>query len=226
MSRRPVTMHPKQAGLSLVELMIGLALGLFVTVVMLALVTGHLRENRSLLLEARLTHDLHAAAELVARDLRRAGYWAAAERGIAAPTGPAPRINPYTEMTPSTSALSFRFSRDAVENHQVDDDDQFGFRLHDAALQMQLGAGNWQSLTDATALVVTRFSLTPQNAELPLGQFCAKPCPPSTAGCPTQQIRRVVVDIAARSTSDAQVERSVRSEVRLRNDVVVGACPA
>jgi type IV pilus assembly protein PilW len=198
-------MHPKQAGLSLVELMIGLALGLFVTVVMLTLVTGQLRENRN---------------------LRRAGYWAAAERGIGSPSGSTPRINPYTETTPSTGALTFRFSRDAVENHQVDDDDQFGFRLHDAALQMQLGAGNWQSLTDATALVVTRFSLTPQDAELPLGQFCAKPCPAATAGCPKQQIRRIVVDIAARASGDALVERSVRSEVRLRNDVIVGACPA
>lgn len=215
-----------QAGLSLVELMVGLALGLFVTVVMLTLVTGHLRENRSLLLETRLTHDLHAAAELVARDLRRAGYWAAAERGLALPSVATPHANPYAELTSANDALGFRFSRDGIENHQVDDDDQFGFRLRDGALQMQLGAGNWQAMTDATALVVTRFDLRSRTDELPLGGFCSKPCPPATASCPKQLIRRIAIDIAGRSSAEAQVERQVRNEVRLRNDVIVGACPA
>ncbi|MES1161637.1 MAG: prepilin-type N-terminal cleavage/methylation domain-containing protein, partial [Rhizobacter sp.] len=68
--------HPiHQHGLSLIELMIGVAIALFIAVAGSTLLVGHLRENRALLLEARLTQDLRTAADLITRDLRRAGYW-------------------------------------------------------------------------------------------------------------------------------------------------------
>ena len=70
-----------QRGLSLVELLVGLALGLLVVAGGAALLARqHLREHRALLLEARLMQDLRTAADLVARDLRRAGYWGDAGR--------------------------------------------------------------------------------------------------------------------------------------------------
>ena len=68
--------------MSIVELLVGLAIGLFIVATGLTLLTGNLRENRSLLLEARLMQDLRTAADLVSRDLRRAGYWGAAVDGV------------------------------------------------------------------------------------------------------------------------------------------------
>ena len=67
--------HRGQRGLSIVELLIGLAIGLFIVGGAIKLFVDNLTNNRRLLLETRVNQDLRAAADLIARDLRRAGYW-------------------------------------------------------------------------------------------------------------------------------------------------------
>ena len=84
-----------QTGLSLVELMIGLALGLFISAAGFAAFAEQWREHRHATLAMRLQQDLRSAAELVARDLRRAGYWAAPA---------ASRPNPYAAFAPQAAA--------------------------------------------------------------------------------------------------------------------------
>jgi type IV pilus assembly protein PilW len=121
--------------------------------------------------------------------------------------------------------VSFRYSRDATENHTVDINEQFGFRLRAGVIEIQLGAGNWQALTDAGTLTVTEFSVAPSVQDLNLARFCVTPCPPGSIACPPhQQIRSFALLIGGRLVADASVMRSVRSSVRLRNDVVTGAC--
>ena len=222
-----------QRGLSLVELMLGMAIGLFIVAAAVTLLGSQLRENRSLLLEARLMQDLRSAADLIGRDLRRAGHWGAAADGVwaAGASGVAP--NPYTALAPlaaASDAASFRYSRDAVENHRVDSNEQFGYRLRAGVVEIELGDGNWQALTDAGTLSVTEFSVTPTLQTLDLGRFCARPCAAGavagTSTCPpTQQLRSLALRLTARLLAEPTVSRSLRSEVRLRNDSITGACP-
>lgn len=222
-------MPPRQRGLSLVELMVGLAIGLFIVAMATTLLLHRIREHRALLVESRLTQDLRTAADLVARDLRRAGYWGESTAGLPR-SGAAPAANPYTALAPTAAAsdaVGFRFSRDASENHTVDGNEQFGFRLRRGTIEMLLGSGNWQALTDSGTMTVTAFSVTPQVDEIALHALCEKACAPGAADCPPkQQLRSFAVEITGRSSADAGVVRGVRSQVRLRNDVIVGACPA
>jgi len=217
-------------GFSMVELLVGVAVGLFIAAAGATLLTANLRENRSLLLESRLMQDLRTAADVIARDLRRAGYWAAATSGVWTKGTTNVLTNPYAAVAPSTAAsdaVAFRFSRDAAENNSVDANEQFGFRLRKGALEIQLGSGNWQALTDTGTLSVTEFSVTPSVEEISLASYCASPCPAGSSTCPPrQQVRSLAVSISGRSTSDASVTRSVRSNVRLRNDPIIGSCPA
>ena len=203
-----------------------MAIGLFIAAVGATLLAANLRENRSLLLEARLMQDLRTASDLVARDLRRAGYWGSASSGIGSNRASA---NPYAAMSPASSAsdaASFRYSRDATENNLVDTYEQFGFRLRRGAIELQLGAGNWQAMTDTGTLIVTTFRLTPEVWSIGLDAACATPCAVGNA-CPLHQdVRRFDVLISGRSVADASVTRTVRGSVRLRNDVLVGACPS
>ena len=208
-----------QRGLSMIELMIGMAIALFIAAAGGTLLAGHLRENRALLLEARLTQDLRTAADVITRDLRRAGYWGHAGTGA----------NPYAAIAPATGSsdtVSLRYSMDATENDAVDSNEQFGFRLRGGAIELQLGAGNWQTLTDAGTLTVTAFSVTPEVQDLSLASFCPGACATgSSSTCPPrQQVRSLTVAITAKLVSDARVERSVHSNVRVRSDAVVGAC--
>ena len=217
-----------QRGLSMVELLVGVAIALFIAATGATLLAGSLRENRSLLLEARLMQDLRTAADVIARDLRRAGYWAAATDGVWVAGATSVGTNPYVAVAPGSAAsdaVSFRYSRDATENNLVDSNEQFGFRLRAGAIEIQLGAGNWQALTDAGTLSVTAFSVAPTVQDISLEGFCASTCPAGSSTCPPhQQVRSLAVAITGRLAGDASVTRSVRSDVRLRNDPVIGAC--
>jgi prepilin peptidase dependent protein B len=216
-------------GLTLIELLIGLVLGLLIVAAATGLTTGQLRENRSLTVESRLMQELRTTADIVTRDLRRAGYWAGATAGLAAGGGATPG-NPYTAVEPSAAAansVSFRYSRDTTENNLVDSNEQFGFRLRNGVIEMQLGANNWQALTDANSLTVIEFNVTPRTEDLVLQDFCTQACPAASSTCPPrQQVRSLVVLIAAQASADARIERRLQSEVRLRNDAIIGACPA
>ena len=220
--------HPSQRGLGLVELLVGTAVGLLVVAATSALVVREVGEHRALRREARLTQELRHAADIVARDLRRAGWWAGAASGIAADDGVAGVANPYAFAASSAiaaSAVQVRYSRDAVENGVVDANERFGFRLRNAAIELQLGETNWQALTDPQTVAVTAFIITPRIEETSLASFCAEPCATGSIVCPPrQQVIHVEVAIAGRSADDAAVRRQVRAGARLRHTPVIGGC--
>lgn len=220
-------------GLSLVELLIGTALGLFIVATGLALLTSHLHENRSIVLEARLMQELRAASDAIARDLRRAGHWGEAGAGLWRGDTPA-RSNPYQALQPdraASDAVRIHFSRDDTENHQLDANERFGFRLRNQGIDILLGEGNWQALTDPGTVLVTELRLTPHGSTVSLP--CDRACPPvdpaaapATPCPPRLEVRLYSVELSGRSPTDARVQRSLQTSVRVRNDAVVGLCPA
>lgn len=214
-------MRKHQSGLSLVELMIGLALGLFIAAAGLAAFAEQWREHRQATAAMRLMQELRSAGDVIARDLRRAGHWAAPQ---------ASRANPYAAFAPlaaASDAALFSYSRDAAgENHALDGNEQFGLRLRRGVIELLLGAGHWQALTDSGTLLVTEFVLQPRVDSVSLLEHCARPCP-AAASCEARvEVRRVAIRITARSVQDPALVRSLDSLVRLRNDAVIGACPA
>jgi prepilin peptidase dependent protein B len=220
-------MATRQHGLSLVELMVGLTIGLFVVAATLGVSAINLRENRKLLLEARLTQDLRTASDLITRDLRHAGYWAAAEQGVAV-TAAAVTANPYAAMWPasdSSDTISFNYSREAVENNAVDSNDQIGYRLRAGVVEVHVGSGGWQALTDSATFNVTEFGITSKVESIDLSGFCSRACPSGNSGClPRQEVRTLVVALGGHLVGDASVSRRLLSDVRVRNDTLVGAC--
>jgi prepilin peptidase dependent protein B len=211
-------------GVSLVELMVGLALGLFIVAAALFLLSEHLRENRSLLLQARLQQDLRTTLDLMSRHLYRAGFWGTPQAAIWQ-TDTVPQTNPYSLLMPNGNSVLFHASRDAQENQQVDSNESLGFRLQRGVLQMQLGAGGWQSLTDPEVMRITQLQIQPHIHEQTLADLCHRPCPPASTTCPPrQQVRSMQITLQASATHDAQVQRSLQTQVRLRNDAVHGSC--
>lgn len=216
---KPTPLAP-QRGLSLVELLIGCAVALFIVSGAITLLVDHLRDSRRLLLEARVHQDMRAAADLIARDLRRAGYWQAAQGGA---------LNPYRTITPTgasaTATVTYSFSRDATENGVLDPAESTGFRLASDTLQT-LNGGSWQALTDPGTVRVTRFAVTPQIKTVPLGQFCMPACALGSTGCPALHVRSYLIELRGQSTTDPAIVREIREAVRVRNDELpVAACP-
>lgn len=219
----------RERGLSLVELLVGTAVGLVVVATAGALVAAHHTAARRLQLEARLVQDLRGAAELVARDLRRAGHWSAAASGVRRGDEPG-TANPHAAIAPASGAsavvaLSFSSGDGSGVPLAVDAAERFGFRLRNGALEMQLGAGNWQALSDPGTLAVTAFDVGAAIDEVDLGTFCDAPCASGSTTCPPrQQIRSYAITVVGRSAIDPLVTRALRQSVRVRNDVIVGAC--
>ena len=226
-TRPPAPMRRRQTGLSMVELMVGVAIGLFVVAGATLAVSNQLGDNRRLTLETQIQQDLRAAADVIARDLRRSGYWASAQSGVWHAGAVAVANNPYTALTPASGVASevrFGYSRGEVENNLLDLNDEAGFRLVDAAIQMRTG-GQWQTLTDSTTLRVTEFRVTLNSQNVALK--CLNDCAGGGTACwPTQTVRDIEVFIDGTAVHDPSVRRNARSNVRVRNDVVNGACPA
>ncbi len=220
----------RQRGLSIVELMVGVAVGLIVVAAATLLVAGQLADNRRLLLETQVQQDLRAATDLVTRELRRAGYWKDVARSTASGSLFAPRLsNPYAAVTPGDDAavaseLDFAYADSArAENNAIDADERLGFKLQDGTLMSLLGADNWQPLTDPGVLRITAFEVRARVQ--PVTLECHLACSAGGTPCPpVQQIRSYTVDISGEAVHDPKVKRSIRSAVRVRNDAIVGEC--
>ena len=218
---RPRSSVASQRGLSLVELLVGFAVALFVVIGSIVLLVDQLRDSRRLLLEARVHQDLRAAADLISRDLRRAGFWQRTSTD---------RPNPYQDIATAgpedAASVRYSFSRDSLENDSIDPAEATGFRLGSDTLQTLNGA-SWQAMTDPGTVRITHFSINPRVSVVPLGQFCTPACAAGTAGCPELSLRSYVIVLRGRSATDAAVQREIRQTVRVRNDALpIGACPA
>lgn len=227
-SRRWAPRRARQRGLSILELLVGSAVGMIIVGGAVMLVAKNMVGSRMLLAETRLNQDLRNAADLVSRDLRRAGYWGNAIQGtIAIGTSALTTQNPYSSVaSPSADAIDYNFSRDnATDNNTLDANEQFGFRLHADALQMQTGNG-WTDVTDKSLVRITKLNLTPTVTSISLGDTCPTLCGIGTPNCPTVTVRSYTIELDGQSVQDANVQRSLRSTVRVRNDKVSGACPA
>jgi type IV pilus assembly protein PilW len=213
-------MRTHARGVSIVELLVATAIGLVVVAAAGGIVLAQHAAARRLQAEARLMHDLRTAADLVARDLRRAGHWSAASASAVRQGDEPAAANPHAAIAPASVATS-----GADGDGVVDDRDRFGFRLRGGAIEMQLGARNWQALTDSGTLLVTAFAVEPRLDEISLAAFCERPCAAASATCPPrQQVRSFAITLAARSPTDPAVTRTLQSSVRTRNDAAVGSC--
>ncbi len=229
-TKSPKYLRKTPQGLSIVELMVGITIGLFILAGASMVLTTQLGDNRRLLLEAQVQQDLRTASDLISREIRAAGYWGNAYQQVWA----LKMINPYSG-TPlaatagNTNLVYFRSLDEdplaGVENDVINDNEHGGFRLNatTGAIDIQLGSGNWQQLTDPAVMSIRQFSLVVNNVARSVP--CGSDCKQSPAGLPLQHCARdVVLTIVVQAVHDAAVRRSISNRIRLRNDVISEVC--
>ncbi len=229
----------RERGVGLVELLVGLAVGLFVVGGGLLLFANFVQNDRRLVLEARLMQDLRAASDLVTRDIRRGGYWDAATSSVwvAGGASTTPR-NPFALVRqgacsgattanaasePTGAAAAACYWVDNGANAAVNDAERYGFDVSGGVLYAVV-ADQRTALTDPASITITdlRFDWTGTQS-INASNFCAKTC---TANCPTVVVREVEVTIRGTVPGDTSIARQLRSNVRVRNDLFTGQCPA
>jgi prepilin peptidase dependent protein B len=221
-----------QRGIGLIELMIGVTVGLIVAAGASVMLVRQLAEHHRLMLEAQLQQDLRAVADLLLRELRRAGYWSMAQKGVWADGATAPLSNVYTATVPAkaqdSNSVEYSYSRaDAgnPEDNLLDPGrEQFGFMLESGILKLRLG-NSWQPLTDKSTLTITGFNVRLNVQELALDDYCNSPCAAGSLSCPPQlQLRRFDVTVTGRATTDPALLRRLTLSSKLRNDLIKGSC--
>jgi type II secretory pathway pseudopilin PulG len=214
-----------QGGLSIVELMVGVAIGLVIVAAAALLMTGQLVENRRLLVETQLQQDLRGAADIITRELRRAGAGQETEAldMLWYPGTPEVRYNSKAAaLSVSTGLVTFDYGVDYTPG-------PYGFRLSGSGvIETRLGASGWQDLTDGNVMRVLSFTPALSVASAtPIQLPCPTLCADGTSDCwPKFQVRELSVGITAEAKSDPAVKRSIGSRVRLRNDFVRFADPS
>jgi type IV pilus assembly protein PilW len=225
----------RRRGMSIVELMVGITIGLFILSGATLVLTSQLGDNRRLLLEAQMQQDMRATADMVARDLRRAAYWARAYQHVWPAAIASMLDNPYQELTQANAGggpdnITYDRSTDEEGRPLGTDDnvrsaaERVGFRLNRDAgtVEIQVSEGNWQALTDPAVLRVTRFDITLNTNDLPLP--CGAQCPTGPGNCPLfLRTRDVTLVIVAQAVHEPTLRRTLRDNIRLRNDVAI--CP-
>ncbi|WP_293502575.1 hypothetical protein [Roseateles sp.] len=225
-----------ERGLGLVELMVGITVGLIVVAGATLVATRQITEHRRLMLEVQMQQDLRVAADLLQQDLRRAGYRGLPANGVWEPERSAGTIpakpaasSPYTVLTQpqGTNDLLYRYARPPAGTTAVNtsnalaSNEQSGIRLSNKTLYLQLGQSNWQPITDPDAVLIENFTPVISTQQISLEDVCD--C--TTGGaCPTLTLRRVDVTIQAVSKSDRNVKRTLRVSEKIRADLVDGVC--
>lgn len=205
-----------QAGLSLVELLVGIVVGMFVVAAAGMLTANQLSSNRRLLLEAQVQQDLRATMDIITKEIRRMGFTLAADGRVWTNSSSSSSATQQAHGldVPSGTEMTFSYTRAAGESGP------YGFKLDGStySVKSMLAASGWQELTDPRSLKVTAFSITPLPGTVTV-LACPKMCPDGTDECwPRHQVLEYRVDITAEAASDPAVVRSLSTNVRVRNE--------
>lgn len=233
--------HPsrlkKQRGLSIVELMVGIAVGLIVVAGASLMVIRTINDNRSMLIETRLNQDLRAAADLIARDLRRAGYWANASTGVYVAGGSStlPQNSYQGMISDSCDASPLPAAADSIgatvssicyyieqgtSDNTVSPEEMFGFSLSNGVISAFIGGNTPQELTDSKTLYVDALQIISHSSSISLASMC----PTTPASAPTVSVRLFEIVLRGHAPSDTNVVRGIRTYAKVRNDAVSGSC--
>jgi Tfp pilus assembly protein PilW len=215
-------------GLSIVELLVGVAVGLFIVAGAAYFTVNFNAENRRLLLEARLTQDMRAAMDIITRDIRRAGYWQNAASGVSLTAAVPPAVlydsTGFAAVTPASgaSASSITYAYDKSASAAATAGDLSSFSLNaSGVLLTTFGGSGAQALTDSNTTRVNAFTVTHQATSEPVA--CASSC--VGGACPQVHIREFTIVLSASAVADPSVARTLKNRVRVRNDLQTGTCP-
>jgi type II secretory pathway component PulJ len=209
-------------GISLVELMVGIAVGLMVVAAATTVVTAQLGSTRQVLMETQVDQDLRTAAEVITRELRRSGaqvngwdhqWFSVGQTQMSSTYYMFPEL-----VTGDASSIDIAYRRGPGE-------EGFGFKLEGNAIKMLIpagGDGQWQELTDPGSIKVTKFSLaTARTGDRERSKnldrirvACPYLCADGTTNCwPEVEPIEFTVEIEGESLRDPAVRRSIRTSV-------------
>ena len=156
-------MRQRQKGMSIIELMISIALGLLILVAATAMTVKSLVMNTDTLASAKLNQDIDSVTQVMVNDIRRAGY-----------SGGHFLFADNEDLNiVSSSCILYAYNANddppGSPNLTLDDNEKFGFKLNGSEVEMRTtctgagcatdcDAGTWVALTDDAVTTITNLN--------------------------------------------------------------------
>lgn len=215
---KPVRSAPSQKGLSIIEMMVAMAMGLVVLAGLLGVVFDTLRANGDSLKAIRLNQEIRTLMDLMVRDIRRSGYtsnYASSIGSIAVGSGLT------NTLVISNNGNTINYQYDLNSNGTFDSNESFGFRLSNGTVQA-LNGGTWTTLSDPNVTNITSltFCLLPSadNVCLTAVPAAAKV---TSSGSAQIYVHEVRITLQGSLKADTSTSRKLVESVRVRNDEFV-----
>lgn len=157
----------RQCGVSLVELMIGMTIGLFILTGALMVFSMTIRGGTDVMRAARLNQDVATAMAIMSNELRRAGRTATERDDMIRPLR-----TTWSQPIQIPTSSCILYSYDQNLNNAIDATERRGFARHtDGSLRMGenvtdcTGIANWPELTDPAIINVTSLTFDTQGSK-------------------------------------------------------------
>ena len=206
----PVDRRFAQRGLSLIELMISLTIGLFLMVGVASLLSSNMQFSTTSSKFVRLSQEMRAAMTFMQRDIRRAGSWGNAFASLSSSSTTNP-FNSVDTSTPGCILFTYDADQDGTQNTSSGNDERYGFLLDSNAIKMRNGSttyscassNEWEAIT-SSAVNITSLTFTVTS---------------ETATSNTRvTVRKVTIAMTGQLTSDSSVTQSLTETVKISNN--------
>jgi prepilin peptidase dependent protein B len=203
-----------QQGFTLVELMVGLAVGLIVIGGSLIMFLSTLQSSNHTLKMSKLNQDLTSVMQLMVNEVRRAGYTSES------------LLIPTTAMVYDADSGNscFLYSRGDKDGNVV----KRGFNLTGSVLMMRedptlCNFTGGDAVTDVNSMTVTNFGIDDSETKcVYVSDSSEDTCTTAVAsGLAYIKIREIEISISAKSATDDTIFSTMTESVRVRNDLFV-----
>lgn len=184
----------RMRGLSIIELMISLAIGMFVIAVATSAYISSFGSNASQIKAAQLNNELRNAMTQLSRDVRRHGY---------SPTAGVINASPVVVAPNNNIVIQYQLNDNAAVINSYD------YRLENGGITLRVNGGAPASLTNPITFEVTQLQVTPITRNLPGGD-CIN--------------IRYEITIAARYRREQAIQRAAFESVTPRNEIIRIGC--
>lgn len=215
------------AGFTLVELMVALVINALIFIFLLGIFSANLTHYNQILNTNRLNQQLDAIMQIMATDIRRAGYWSQeyTEAGTNTNTNPFQNSGTGTDVAVGgvgNSCITFSYDHNNTGTlpgiSALADDDRYGYRLNGTNIQTRpwgatfscgAAAAAWENMNNST-ITISALTFTLNTYTI-------------TTGPGAQGITQRSVDIVLTGyiTTAPTITKTLTQHVRINNDYFV-----
>jgi len=206
--------NQKQTGLTLVEMMIAMVLGLFVTAVIITVFSTNVRSSTENIKMIRLNQELRGAMTLISDEFKKAGYSASAS------------VTTFMDRTNFPTSTCAGYSYDVNGDGVPAQSEHYGFRLIDDEVEWgssldetdtDCSTGSWQAITDSNIASITTLNFDITGSVNTLGDT-AEDAFSAPSGVSIYEVKVTLTGTTNLPHSTNDPRRTMTENIRIRNE--------